>query len=339
MECRSCGIVLPVGAAYCPTCGAMTPYNVSTSGISPYDLTAASSPSGASTQAPPTDYGSPPYGVPPQNPYEPLNPYAVPLQAPLPPPTSTRRRIKIGLISGVVVLVLIIASVSVVALLTQRLKNIPTGNTSLPTATPAQTSIPATGTAHAEKNPYPPYGGTLVLNDPLRDNSKGYGWDEGTSSDGSVCKFIGGGYRVKQTDPRHFQQCVAEATDFSNFTFEVQMTIIKGGGGGITFRVGNASGNFYYLRILRSGDYILNFFDASHSTSQMLASGSSSAIKTGLNQTNVIAVVANSSTFDFYVNDQEIDRVSDNTFSHGGIGVTADYAPAEVVYSNAKVWM
>src|SRR5262249_24218232 len=34
-------------------------------------------------------------------------------------------------------------------------------------------------------NPYPPYQGTLVLNDPLHDNSHSYNWDESTSS----CQF------------------------------------------------------------------------------------------------------------------------------------------------------
>lgn len=77
MKCRSCGTELSGGVNFCPNCGAVTPNKVSKSGISPYDLTAV---------PPPTDYGSPPYGIAPQNPYEPLNPYDTPLQAPLPPP-------------------------------------------------------------------------------------------------------------------------------------------------------------------------------------------------------------------------------------------------------------
>ena len=108
MQCSSCGTQLPMEVAYCPTCGAVTPYNVSRSEIAPYDLTAVSSSSSAPPQAPPppTQYGSPPYGVPQQNPYEPLNPYAVPLQAP--PPPQPRRQIwrrpliVLGSVSGVV---------------------------------------------------------------------------------------------------------------------------------------------------------------------------------------------------------------------------------------------
>src|ERR1700737_3744514 len=106
MQCSSCGTELPLGVAYCPTCGAVTPYRVSESGISPYDLTSASSPSGTPLYAPPppsTDYGSPPYGVAQQNPYQALNPYAAP---PPPPPPPPHRHGKFGLIIGVVVLVL-----------------------------------------------------------------------------------------------------------------------------------------------------------------------------------------------------------------------------------------
>ncbi len=71
-----------------------------------------------------------------------------------------------------------------------------------------------------------------------------------------------------------------------------------------------------------------------------LTSNSSSAIKTGLNQSNLIAVVANGSTLDLFVNGQKIDSVLDSTYSHGQIGVVADATnnQTEVVYSNAKVW-
>src|SRR5579864_309776 len=92
MRCSSCGTELPERVVYCPTCGAVTPYQVSGSGVSPYDLTAVSSPSATSEFKPATDYGSPPYGLSSQNPYE----------APLPPPPPSRphSHIKFGLLIG-----------------------------------------------------------------------------------------------------------------------------------------------------------------------------------------------------------------------------------------------
>jgi hypothetical protein len=51
MQCSACGTQLPVGTAYCPTCGNVTPYQVSSSGVSPTDTTMASS-SAESSQYP-----------------------------------------------------------------------------------------------------------------------------------------------------------------------------------------------------------------------------------------------------------------------------------------------
>src|SRR6185437_16391838 len=104
MQCRSCGTQLPMEGAYCPTCGAVTPYQVSLSGIPSNDPTVASSLSDAPQHKPATDYGSLPYGVLPPNPYEPLNPYEVPL--PPPPPPPMRRR---GLTAGMTVLLIVLA--------------------------------------------------------------------------------------------------------------------------------------------------------------------------------------------------------------------------------------
>ena len=73
---------------------------------------------------------------------------------------------------------------------------------------------------------------------------------------------------------------------------------------------------------------------------QTLANSSNTAIYRGLNQINLIAVVAKGSTITLYVNHQQIARVTDSTFSNGQLGVQAAPIshPTEVVFSNAKVW-
>ena len=62
---------------------------------------------------------------------------------------------------------------------------------------------------------------------------------------------------------------------------------------------------------------------------------------TGLNQSNVIAVVANGGTLDVYVNNQKVDRINDNTYSEGQIGVFAGSTnnSAEVTFNDARVWV
>src|SRR5207248_9853070 len=64
-----------------------------------------------------------------------------------------------------------------------------------PTPTPvAHTTPQATATANPSQNPYPPNSGTLVVNDPLTDNSKGYKWDESSFSSTDSCGFTNGAY-------------------------------------------------------------------------------------------------------------------------------------------------
>jgi hypothetical protein len=53
-----------------------------------------------------------------------------------------------------------------------------------------------------------------------------------------------------------------------------------------------------------------------------------------------LGVVARGSKISLYVNNQEITSVNDGTFGSGQIGTIAYYVqnPADVAFSNAKVW-
>src|SRR6266567_3335466 len=198
-------------------------------------------------------------------------------------------------------------------------------------------------TSNNQQNPYPPYG-TLALDDPLSDNSQGHNWQESDPSLGT-CTFTGGAYHVNAILNDSTNGCLA-SPNFSDFAYQVQMTIVKGDGGGIIFRDDNARGNTYYFAIgQQSGvwGYKLWGFNNCNSNNckvSELRSGSSAAIKTGLNQSNLVAVVASGSIIDLYVNNHKIDSVSDNSYGSGQIGVAATYlkSPTEVVFSNAKVW-
>lgn len=204
----------------------------------------------------------------------------------------------------------------------------------------------ANATAHANATAtfiasHYPFSNNLVLGDSLNNNRKGNNWDVNTSSDGKAgCQFTGGTYHAVELDPRYFYYCVAKNTTFSDFTYQVEMTIVKGDAGGIGFRLDQTSGQLtgYFVFISTKGDYWMTSYDGN--SSKQVVSGTSTAIKTGLNQSNVIAVVARGDTLELYVNEQFITRVVDNTYSQGQIGVTV-YPfsnPAEAVFSNAKVW-
>jgi len=197
-------------------------------------------------------------------------------------------------------------------------------------------ALPTT-VSNNQQNPYPPFG-TLAATDALSDNSQGHGWDEfPTNSIGGACQFTGGAYHVSETKAGYSNFCLASKSNFSNFAFEVQMRIIQGDCGGVIFRFQDINnGTFYYFEVCQNGTY--TFLESYSNT--LIDNSSSAVIHTGLNQSNLIAVVANGSTLDLYVNNQKINSVSDSTHSQGKVGLVASYqtGPTEVVFSDAKVW-
>ncbi len=381
MKCHSCGAQLPPGAKVCPNCGTPTPTYRSDSGPSsdpnalsypyspgagpsqPYDPTVVAPPSTPS-YTPPTAYGSTLYAPPDQqNLYTPLPPpppaYTPPQPGFYPPasppfiPASPQgqpppRRFPTGLAVLLVVLaiLLIIGGSALIYYTTVYQPNLAheqatstavvqlTG-TAQAQAT-AQAQLNATATAAVE-NPYT-HGGTLTLSDALSDNSKGYKWSEAPMN----CRFTGGAYHAIAPDIHFSDYCLADTTNFSNFAFEVQMQIIKGDYGGLVFRTENTNPNQYYaFTVGQDGSYFLN--KANGADYPTLTSGTSATINQGLNQTNLVAVVAQGNTITLYVNHHQIANVTDSTFSHGQIGFLASPQgsgghPTEVVFSNARVW-
>ncbi len=188
-------------------------------------------------------------------------------------------------------------------------------------------------TATAEANPYPPKSGTLVINDPLSDNSLGYNWEEG-ERDGGFCTFTGGAYHSNIPQSGVFHSCLALATNFTDFAFEVQAAVITGTASGIVFRADRATTHLYYFRIDENGNFLLKVYFDNKGTATVIASGYNAAIHADGN--NLIAVVARGSQIDLYVNRQLIKSLSDSTFSAGQIGVLA--FSSEVAFSNARVW-
>jgi len=197
----------------------------------------------------------------------------------------------------------------------------------------------ATATAiAANPDPYPPGGGMLALLDPLRDNSQGNNWDTTAN-----CAFTGGAYHVSAPNVHVFVSCAAKSTNFSNFAYEVQMQIIKGDVGGIIFRADTTHNTHYLFNVTDTGNYEL-LLCSGNTCHDIIATASSIAIHNGLNQANLVAVVAIGNTITLYVNNQKIASATDSTYSHGAIGVAANaFAtnghPTEVVFSNAKAWM
>lgn len=186
--------------------------------------------------------------------------------------------------------------------------------------------------------------GTLVLNDPLRDNSQGNGWFEGSlpATIGSgTCAFSGGVYHVTNPAAQLAAGCTSNK-DFSNFAFEVQMIILKGDSGGIQIRTDRQTDTGYEVLINPNGQFSVSRVDQNNQ--HVLVDWQSNvAINQDLGKTNLIAAVANGSTITFYVNHEQVASVTDSTYSHGLLALVANsYGTGgqltEVAFSNAKVW-
>jgi hypothetical protein len=139
----------------------------------------------------------------------------------------------------------------------------------------------------------------------------------------------------------YFQPCYAETPTFTNFAFQVQMTINKGDEGGILFRADPNNSKFYLFRITTDGAYDLFLYKNSQaSSSQNLLSNTALNFKTGLNQTNTISLVAQGSNLYFYINNQYLDIVNNGTFTSGKIGVFGESSTnaTDVSFANAEVW-
>jgi hypothetical protein len=116
--------------------------------------------------------------------------------------------------------------------------------------------------------------------------------------------------------------------DFKDGLYQVEATQVEGpldNGLGMLIRAETDIGDFYLFKI--SGDgYVWIGRYRSESEEQPIIGDhwfESTAVKQGLNQTNKLSVQAESGNMVFYVNDQEVGRVTDNNFEQGDIGLFA----------------
>ncbi len=194
------------------------------------------------------------------------------------------------------------------------------GNT---TATAVYATQAAATTTEVACPSYLPGCGTLALYDPLRDDSKGYDWHP---PDYSGCDFLGGVLHVSVigdgANPVFFHACIGKTPTFSDFTYEIKMTFIKGDCGGVIFRSHDPM--LYYFYICQDGEYgIVRYTrdpdngmpDPNLNPPLRTSATRSSSIIAGSSQANIIAVQA------------------------GVLAKALDlYRPTEVAFSDARVW-
>ncbi|MCA9933180.1 MAG: hypothetical protein H6662_13360 [Ardenticatenaceae bacterium] len=119
--------------------------------------------------------------------------------------------------------------------------------------------------------------------------------------------------------------------EFGDATYEVEATQVDGplnNGYGMLFRVDDDRDDFYVFEI--SGDgyvWIGRYRNGGEDEIQPIIGEwwvESSAINQGLEQMNKLKVEAEGANLIFYVNDQEVGRVTDDAFSKGDVGLMVE---------------
>ncbi len=205
----------------------------------------------------------------------------------------------------------------------------------------AQATNQAKATATALEGTYTQAtSGSPTIDDPLAQQDSN-AWEVDNKTGGGGCAFSNGSYHASMPQAGFFAPCYAQNSNFNNFAFQVQMTILKGDRGGLIFR-SDGSSKFYLFRVGQNGEYDLFLYTGSNanSTKNLLTGTATNIIHTGLNTPNKIAVIAKGSNISLYINQRYVASVNEATYSSGSIGVFAEdnTHPTEVTFSNLQVW-
>ena len=214
---------------------------------------------------------------------------------------------------------------------TAQAKVTPTATTAVTTPTPAVTTVNGIYTQATS--------GTPTVSDPLSSQDTN-NWYINNTDVGS-CGFSNGVYLASVVKAGFFKPCLEQATNYSNFALQVQMTILKGDRGGLIFREDASATKRYLLRIDQNGSFDVFVYSGNASAdATSLQSGSNAAIHTGWNQTNLITVVAHGPDIYFYVNKTYIASIHDSTYTTGTLGFFAEEKtnPTDVTFANAEIW-
>jgi hypothetical protein len=149
---------------------------------------------------------------------------------------------------------------------------------------------------------------------------------------GGSCHFANGGYQAEMPQVNGLAYCKADAVDVSDVAVQVEMKVTSGAnndGGGIFLRDGN--GGSYRFRISLDGSWDFVPGDVN---------GNSPAILKGLNQTNVLTVVAQGADLYLFINQQYLTHIISSTYTSGRIGFMATCwnSDTNVIFNNIKIW-
>lgn len=166
-----------------------------------------------------------------------------------------------------------------------------------------------------------------------------------TESDGETAGLVeNGAYKLSVAADVQFVWTTA-GEDFGNGRYSVEATQLAGpldNGYGMLIRVDDESDSFYAFEISGDGFAWIGRYADGAEEGAIVGQWwfEAPAVNQGLNVVNTLAVRAEAGNLIFFVNDQEIGRVTDNTYSRGDIGLmveTLGQGGVEVQFDNFSV--
>ncbi len=169
------------------------------------------------------------------------------------------------------------------------------------------------------------------------------GWDTGNIGNSS-CTFTGGAYHIHVASDHIYFACLNTAKNYSNFVFQVQMTILNGSAGGLLLRSSLLVIEGYSFLSTNNGLYNTGVITNKIADGEnILEFGRDATLQTGLKQPELLTVIARSNHFMFYINKQFISSFDDSTFSTGLISLIAVNPEGrndiDVAFNNAQLWV
>lgn len=209
------------------------------------------------------------------------------------------------------------------------LATIPTGKAPTPTPIPTPTLVPVTVPSGASE---------LLYRDDFDDSDSEWPISSGDTYDQGYSK---GEYRflVKKAGSGNWAQAIPSFTDF-DVRVQARNSRAQAGNYGLIFRFQNSDNYYVFWVNPASGSYrAIKYVSGEFST--MIPWGNSPFIPRG-NDPIVLRVVARGANLTFYVNDYQIDNLTDSSFRSGRIGLWVENEVAtdgaEVFFDNLRVF-
>jgi type II secretory pathway pseudopilin PulG len=196
------------------------------------------------------------------------------------------------------------------------------------TATAQAYALATASVVAANPNPYNNQGALVVM-------------EKTPTIEMGACQIINDTLHLTSTQAQIVSYCWG-GTSYTDFAYDIELTIIKGDCGGIIFREDGTEGSKEYMfNICQNGYYSVDIDQGAARQFRNISYGMKTAgLRQGLNQTNLVGVVAQGPHISLYVNKQLVTTFTDSTYGSGQIGVDAwdDGHTTDVAFANQRVW-